>query len=132
MPAYPPRTCAMYSLQPGQTGLSDGLGPTKPTYNDDILNCWTGIGTQLDGLGHIGIAYRYYNGNVWGEIAGMGGLKKLGGDGVPPMVTRGVQIDVAAYLGVDVVKEGTASFSNGIASTPQVSAPTATMFFDTR
>jgi kynurenine formamidase len=107
-PAYPPRTCSLYIVQPGQVGTSDGLGPTKTTYNDDILNCWNGIGTQLDGLGHIGVSDRYYNGNKWGEIASMGGLKKLGVDKVPPMVARGVLIDMAAYLGVDVVKEGTA------------------------
>jgi len=54
-PAYPPRTCSIYIVQPGQTGSADGLGHTHTTYNDDILNCWTGIGTQLDGLGHIGV-----------------------------------------------------------------------------
>ncbi len=107
-PAYPPRTCAIYIVQPGQTGSAQGLGPTNTTYNDDILNCWTGIGTQIDGLGHIGIGDRYYNGNKWGEFAEMGGLKKLGADKIPPMVTRGVLLDMAAYLGVDVVKEGTA------------------------
>jgi kynurenine formamidase len=107
-PAFPPRTCALYVVQPGQTGSTDGLGPTNTTYNDDILNCWNGIGTQLDGLGHIGVRDRYYNGNKWGEMATMGGLKKLGVDKVPPMVARGVLLDMAAYLGVDVVKEGTA------------------------
>jgi kynurenine formamidase len=107
-PAYPPRTCSLYIVQPGQVGSSEGLGPTHTTYNDDILNCWNGIGTQLDGLGHIGVRDRYYNGNKWGEMATMGGLKKLGVDKVPPMVARGVLIDMAAYLGVDVVKEGTA------------------------
>jgi kynurenine formamidase len=107
-PAFPPRTCAIYIVQPGQTGSADGLGPTKTTYNDDILNCWTGIGTQLDGLGHIGVSDRYYNGLKWGEFATMGGLKKLGADTVPPFVTRGVLLDMAAYYGVDVVKEGTA------------------------
>jgi kynurenine formamidase len=107
-PAYPPRTCSIYIVQPGQTGSADGLGPTKTTYNDDILNCWTGIGTQLDGLGHIGVGDRYYNGNKWGEFATIGGLKKLGADKVPPMVARGVLLDMAAHYGVDVVKEGTA------------------------
>ena len=107
-PAYPPRTCSLYIVQPGQTGSSEGLGPTHTTYNDDILNCWTGIGTQIDGLGHIGVGDRYYNGFKWGEIATMGGLKKLGVDKVPPIVARGVLLDMAAYLGVDVVKEGTA------------------------
>ena len=107
-PAYPPRGCDLYIVQPGQVGAATGLGPTNTTYNDDILNCWVGIGTQLDGLGHIGVGDRYYNGNKWGEFAGMTGLKKLGIEKVPPMVTRGVLLDMAAYLGVDVVKEGTA------------------------
>ncbi len=107
-PAYPPRTCSIYIVQPGQTGSAEGLGHTHTTYNDDILNCWTGIGTQLDGLGHIGVGDRYYNGFKWGEFATIGGLKKLGADKVPPMVARGVMLDMAAYLGVDVVKEGTA------------------------
>jgi kynurenine formamidase len=107
-PAYPPRTCSIYIVQPGQTGSAEGLGPTHTTYNDDILNCWNGIGTQIDGLGHIGVGDRYYNGLKWGEFASIGGLKKLGTEKIPPMVTRGVLLDMAAYLGVDVVKEGTA------------------------
>ena len=107
-PAFPPRTCAIYIVQPGQTGSAAGLGNTNTTYNDDILNCWTGIGTQLDGLGHIGVGDRYYNGLKWGEFATIGGLTKLGTDKVPPMVARGVLLDMAAHFGVDVVKEGTA------------------------
>ncbi len=107
-PAYPPRTCSIYIVQPGQTGSSEGLGNTHTTYNDDILNCWTGIGTQIDGLGHIGVGDRYYNGLKWGEFASIGGLKKLGADKIPPMVARGVLLDMAAHFGVDVVKEGTA------------------------
>jgi kynurenine formamidase len=107
-PAYPPRSCQIYIVQPGQVGSAQGLGPTNTTYNDDILNCWTGIGTQLDGLGHIGIGDRYYNGLKWGELATMGGLKKLGTHNIPPMVTRGVLLDMAAHYGTDVVKEGTA------------------------
>ena len=107
-PAYPPRTCSIYIVQPGQQGASEGLGPTKTTYNDDILNCWNGIGTQLDGLGHIGVGERYYNGNKWQDFANIGGLKKLSTDKVPPFVARGVVLDMAAHYGVEVIKEGTA------------------------
>jgi len=53
-PAYPPRTFAVTIVQPGQNAGAS-LGPTKTTYNDDIINGWAGVGTQLDGLGHIGI-----------------------------------------------------------------------------
>src|ERR1700752_4964150 len=53
-PAYPPRTFAVTIVQPTQTGGAT-IGPTKTTYNDDVINGWAGVGTQLDGLGHIGI-----------------------------------------------------------------------------
>jgi hypothetical protein len=62
----------------GQVGSAAGPGPTHTTYNDDILNCWVGIGAQIDGLGHIGVGDVYYNGNKWGEFAAFDGLKKLG------------------------------------------------------
>ena len=107
-PAYPPRTCSIYIVQPGQQGGSEGLGPTKTTYNDDILNCWNGIGTQLDGLGHIGVGERFYNGNKSQDFANVAGLKKLATEKVPPFVARGIVLDMAAHYGVEVVKEGTA------------------------
>jgi len=37
-PAHPPRTCSIYIVQPGQQGSAEGLGSTKTTHNDDILN----------------------------------------------------------------------------------------------
>ena len=94
-------------VQPGQAGIP-GLGPTKTTYNDDIIEGWVGVGSQLDGLGHIGVEHVYYNGNKLADFADAKGLKKLGVEKVPPMVTRGVLLDMAAHFGTDVVKEGTA------------------------
>jgi kynurenine formamidase len=105
-PAYPPRTFKLTVVQPGQAG-SPGLGPTKTTYNDDIIDTWVGIGSQLDGLGHIGVEHVYYNGNKLADFADPTGLKKLGVEKVPPIVTRGVLLDMAAYYNTDVVKEGT-------------------------
>jgi kynurenine formamidase len=106
-PAFPPRTFKVLVLQPGQAG-GNGLGPSKTTYNDDIIEGWVGIGSQLDGLGHIGVDWTYYNGNKSGDFAAADGLKKLGIEKVPPIVTRGVLLDMAGYLGTDLVKEGTA------------------------
>jgi kynurenine formamidase len=106
-PAYPPRTFKVLVLQPGQSG-SDGIGPNKVTYNDDIIEGWVGIGSQIDGLGHIGVAWTYYNGNKSGDFAAADGLKKLGVEKIPPIVTRGVLLDMAAYYNTDIVKEGTA------------------------
>jgi kynurenine formamidase len=106
-PAFPPRTFKITIVQPGQAGNS-GLGPNKTTYNDDIIDGWVGVGSQLDGLGHIGIDHVYYNGNKGADFADPTGLKKFGIEKVPPLVARGVLLDMAAHYGTDVVKEGTA------------------------
>lgn len=106
-PAYPPRAFKVTIVQPGQAGIP-GLGPNKATYNDDIIEGWVGVGSQLDGLGHLGIEHVYYNGNKLADFADPTGLKKLGIEKIPPMVTRGVLLDMAAYYNTDVVKEGTA------------------------
>ena len=106
-PAYPPRTFAVTIVQPGQNGGAS-LGPTKTTYNDDIINGWAGVGSQLDGLGHIGIDNLYYNCNRSNDFAATDGLKKLGVENVPAIATRGVLLDMSAYFNSDIVKEGTA------------------------
>jgi kynurenine formamidase len=107
-PAYPPRSCSVSIVQPGQVGSAQGLGHTHTTYNDDILNCWVGIGTQLDGLGHIGVGDVYYNGNKWADFAAFDGLKKLGVEKIPPIVARGVVLDMTAHFKANPVPEGTA------------------------
>ena len=91
-PAFPPRDCKLYVVQPGQQA-GGSLGHTKTTYNDDILSCWIGIGSQLDGLGHIGIDNVHYNGHKVADFAQPTGLTKLGVEKVPPMVARGVLLD---------------------------------------
>jgi kynurenine formamidase len=106
-PAYPPRTFNITVIQPGQAGGS-GLGPTKTTYNDDIITGWVGTGSQLDGLGHIGIDHMYYNCNKGTDFAAADGLKKLGLEKLPPMVARGVVLDMTAVLGKDPLPAGTA------------------------
>ena len=105
-PAFSPRSMSITVLQPNQIG-TEGLGTNGMTYNDDIFTGWLGIGPQIDGLGHIGVKHTYYNGFKDSEFAKADGLKKLGLEKLPPIVTRGVLLDMAAYYGVDIVKEGT-------------------------
>jgi kynurenine formamidase len=106
-PAYPPRSMSVAILQPQQAGIR-GLGHTMTTYNDDIFMGWLGIGSQIDGLGHIGVDHVYYNGFKGPEFTVGDGLTKLGIEKVPPMVTRGVMLDMAAYYGEDMLSEGKA------------------------
>jgi kynurenine formamidase len=67
-----------------------------------------GIGTQLDGLGHLGIDHRYYNGIPVQDFLRPDGLIKLGTDKLPPIVTRGVLLDAAGHRGTAQLAAGTA------------------------
>jgi kynurenine formamidase len=58
-------------------------------------------GTHLDGLAHIGIGDHTYNGHRYTDIVDAAGLTRLGIEHVPPVVTRGVLLDVARAAGVE-------------------------------
>ena len=59
---------------------------------------YVGTGTQLDGLGHIGVDNVYYNCNKNSDFVQANGLTKLGIEKIPPFVTRGVVLDMTALL----------------------------------
>ena len=65
-------------------------------------------GTHIDGLNHISIGERLYNGNLSEEITGSFGTIKLGVEKTPPIFTRGILIDVAAFLKVPAMEGGRA------------------------
>lgn len=105
-PAYGPRSWAIAINQPGQVG-GVGLGPSKTNYNDDIYMGYVGIGSQIDGLGHIGVDNVYYNCNRNTDFVQANGLTKLGVEKIPNIVTRGVVLDMAGYFGKEVLDAGT-------------------------
>ena len=77
-------------------------GTNEAVYHDEIISGELGqIGTQFDGLGHLGMGDLFYNGNRRSEFAQAEGLTKLGIENVGAIVTRGVLIDVAKFKGVD-------------------------------
>lgn len=102
LPAFRHRSFNLYNIQPGEQG-GKTLGPNKFSFNDELVNAWTGVGTQLNGIGHIGIDNVYYNGNKATDFVTVEGVKKLGVEKVPPMVTRAVVLDMTAYYGKDIV-----------------------------
>jgi kynurenine formamidase len=82
-------------------------GKNQAVYHDEIVSGELGqIGTQFDGLGHVGIGDLFYNGNRRSEFAQAEGLTKLGIENVGAIVTRGVLIDVARFKGVDQLQGG--------------------------
>jgi kynurenine formamidase len=77
-------------------------GKNQAVYHDEVISGELGqIGTQFDGLGHLGIGDLFYNGNRRSEFAQAEGLTKLGVENVGAIVTRGVLIDVAKFKGVE-------------------------------
>ena len=112
-PAYPPRNFSLTVLQ-----LNDGtgtpLGANKATGNDDLMFMWMGIGSQIDGLGHMGLDHVYYNGNRAQDFVQNTGLTKLSVDKLPPIVSRGVLLDMTDHFGKDMLDEGTAFNSKEI------------------
>ena len=112
-PAYPPRQYSMTILQLDD-GMGTPLGSNRATGNDDLMNIWMGIGSQIDGLGHMGVEHVYYNGNKAADFVHPTGLKKMGTHKLPPMVTRGVLLDMTAHFGKALLPAGTAFNSSDI------------------
>jgi kynurenine formamidase len=82
-------------------------GSNQPIYHDDVVSTELGqVGTQFDGLGHLGIGDLFYNGNNRADFAQPEGLTKLGIENVGPIVTRGVLIDVAKLKGTAQLAAG--------------------------
>jgi kynurenine formamidase len=75
-------------------------------FNDELVSTELGqVGTQFDGLGHVGTEidgdYVFYNGLKLSEFGTAYGLTKLGVENVGAIFTRGVLLDVARYKGVE-------------------------------
>ena len=103
-PAFPPRGLSLQVVQPLQ---QEGARPNAGmTYNDDIFQGWFGIGSQIDGLGHLGYEAMYYNCNHAHDFAAITGLTKLGIEKVPPIVARGVVLDMAGHFGKSHMEAG--------------------------
>jgi kynurenine formamidase len=100
-------------------GLPTGgpVGQSQLVHNDELISGEIGqIGTQFDGLGHIGQRTAegdiFYNGNKLAEFGDTYGLKKLGVENVGPIFTRGILLDVAQA-------KGQRHLPTGYAITPQ-------------
>ena len=97
-PAYGHRSFELF-VMPHGAEISPPLGKSRGTAHDDYLATWLGIGTQIDGFAQFGIDHRYYNGVTAAELFSPTGAKKFGTHLIPPIVTRGVLLDMVKYFG---------------------------------
>jgi kynurenine formamidase len=70
------------------------------SYSGDGISLYTHTGTHIDALNHFGL-----RGKIWNQVSaddalGVRGWTKSGADKYPPIIARGVLIDVAKYKNV--------------------------------
>jgi kynurenine formamidase len=114
MPIFGDRTYALHI--PGAPTYNQPFGSNMLIGNDEFICAEIGqVGTQFDGLTHIGTRMTmadgatqdvYYNGFTGDEILGTYGMRELGIEKIKPIVTRGVLIDIAGYKGVERLPNG--------------------------
>ena len=94
-------------------GLPTGgpIGKNRMVSNDELVSGEIGqVGTQFDGLGHVGCRVGkediFYNGFKLSEFGDPYGLKKLGVEHVGVFFTRGILLDVAGLRKADRLPNG--------------------------
>ena len=75
------------------------------SYTGSAVSMYTHMGTHIDALNHFGLNGKIWNGFRADDHLGDLGWKKTGAETIPPIVARGVLIDVAAAKGVEMLPE---------------------------
>lgn len=95
---------------PRGTAVDDpaGVGAAQNAavaYTGDAVSMYTHTGTHIDALNHFGLQGRIWNGFAADEHLGDRGWRRAGVEKYPPIIARGVLIDVAAHKGVPVLPD---------------------------
>jgi len=102
MPAFPGRTYQQQLMSDGRAGL----GVNNVHWIVEQITATQQMGTHLDGLNHLHVGDRAYNGFALGAIVEDYGTNRLGIETLPQIVTRGLLLDIAAVRGVDRLGPG--------------------------
>lgn len=76
------------------------------SYTGSAISMYTHTGTHIDALNHFGLEREIYNHFSADEHLGDAGWQVTGAETIPPIVARGVMIDVAAFKGLDMLPAG--------------------------
>jgi kynurenine formamidase len=87
-----------------------GLDPAGLSFRTSMVIISDHAGTQLDSLAHAttGADNHWYNGFTDAQWGTDFGPRRAGGEAIPPVIARGVLLDVAGFLGVDALAAGQA------------------------
>lgn len=111
-PGHNPAAIMMYRGPEGVKRQGDFRAAVDPKVNPDKVGWHScavfisdNVGTQIDGLGHItaGSDHQWYNGFKEADWGGNFGIRKCDATTIPPIITRGVLLDVAGFRKVDAL-----------------------------
>jgi kynurenine formamidase len=113
VPAFPGRyfrqtlVTTAHQVNAGAEGeTSDGVGDNHVNWVTEIVSGTMQLGTHVDALCHLQIRDRGYNGCTVRSLADTHGVKRLGAETIPQVVTRGLLVDAAAVRGVQSLQAG--------------------------
>lgn len=78
----------------------------RVSYTGEALMMPTHTGTHIDALCHFGLYGKIWNGFRAQKYLGDNGWHKAGAENIPPIIARGVLIDVASLKGVKALSKG--------------------------
>ncbi|MED5548516.1 MAG: cyclase family protein [Pseudomonadota bacterium] len=106
-----PRYQTWMTHTPRGTVVDDPMGVGEAqnghvSYTGSAISMYTHTGTHIDALNHFGVDGEIWNGFSADEHLGDRGWQVTGAETIPPIIARGVMIDVAAALGVERLEDG--------------------------
>jgi len=113
IPAFPGRTFRQYlttnyhQINRRQSDAGpEGLGSNSVNWIVEQVTATQQMGTHMDGLNHLQMGDRTYNGFLLADIIEDYGTNRLGIDTLPQVVTRGLLLDVASARGGERLEPG--------------------------
>jgi kynurenine formamidase len=103
VPAFPGRTFRQWMHE---RAPDEGLGANRVHWVAERFEATTQMGTHVDGLNHLHVGKRTYNGHDVDEIVTSEGTTRLGIETMPQVLTRGLLVDVAGWRGVERLAAG--------------------------
>jgi len=76
------------------------------SYTGAAVSMYTHMGTHIDALNHFGLNGKIWNGFSAHQHLGDRGWNVAGAENIPPIIARGVLIDVAAAKGIEMLGDG--------------------------
>jgi kynurenine formamidase len=106
-----PRYQLWLTHTPRGTAVDDPVGVGRAQnehvgYTGAAVSMYTHTGTHIDALNHFGLGGKIWNNFAADEHLGDRGWQKTGAETIPPIVARGVLIDVAAAHGAAELPPG--------------------------